>query len=229
MRKLIVTLIGALLLLSGCNRKDAVTYTGMEAGTLASGIFRSDSGTKMSVVGNEGNFDISSSRRVLIQYKTHPVTDTEHIDIDLLGLLEAGILLPDRAESLPDEPDGSPVQISDAWFGGEYLNILLTFAGVDASLHTLEASFLAGQDGVTVRLHHDGSKDTGQENKVVSAFLSVPIQDLRDAYEAYAHSIGQKQASYPMPVVLQWTERTLEGGPLNLYERKGSYTPPAAN
>ena len=32
-----------------------------------------------------------------------------------------------------------------------------------------------------------------------------------------------------MPVILQWSARTLEGGPLSLYEKKGSYTPPTSN
>lgn len=230
MKRLIFALLaGSLLLLAGCNNKDAVTYSGLEAGTLASGIFTSDGGTKMTVVGNDGQFDVSTTRRVLIQYKTHPVTDASHIDIDLLGLLDAGILHPDEVASMPDEPDGTPIQVSDAWFGGEYLNTLLSFAGDDASQHAIDATFLADENGITLRLHHDGSKDNASSSKVNSAFISVPIQDLLEAYEAYARSLGLKQANYPMTLTLQWTERTLEGGPLTLYERKGSYAPRTSN
>ena len=31
------------------------------------------------------------------------------------------------------------------------------------------------------------------------------------------------------PVILQWSARTLEGGPLTLFERKGSYLPAQVN
>ena len=230
MKRLIPSLLlSCLLLLPACNGKDSVTYSGMEAGTMDAGIFTSDNKTKMTVVGNERNYDVRSSRRVLISFETRPITDSEHIDIDLLGLLEAGIILPDEAESLPEDPDGSPIQVTDAWFGAEYLNVLLSFPGDNASLHSLTSSFNTGKDGVTVRLHHDGSQDTAGGDKVISAFLSIPIQDLRRSYEAYALSIGLKQAEYPMPVILQWSARTMEGGPLALYERKGSYTPPTSD
>ena len=222
-------LLAGLLLLPSCNKQDSVTYSGMEAGTMDSGVFTSDSSTKMTVVGNEGNYDVRSARRVLISFVTHPVTDPAHIDIDLTGLMDAAIVLPDPVESLPDDPDGSPVQVSDAWFSTSYLNILVSFPGVDASKHALTSSFTTGEDGVTVRLHHDASTDTASGDKVISAFLSVPIHDLQESYEAYALSTGLKQAVYPMPVTLQWSARVAENGPLAIYERKGSYTPPVSD
>ena len=219
-------LLAGLTLLSACNLQDSVTYSGVEAGTMDSGVFTSDNQTKMTVVGNEGNFDVRSARRVLISYETLPVTDPNHIDIDLLGLIDAAIVLPDAVESLPEDPDGSPIQVTDAWFSAQYLNILLSFPGVDASKHTLTSSFLTGEEGVFVRLHHDASTDTASGNKAISAFLSIPVQDLQASYEAYARSKGLKQAEYPMPVTLQWSARVTENGPLAVYERKGSYTPP---
>ena len=225
MKRLILTILLPVLLLCGCNKQDSVTYTGMEAGTMDSGVFTSDSETKMTVVGNEGNYDVRSARRVLISFQTHPVTDSNHIEIDLMGLLDAAIILPDEAASLPDDPDGSPIQVTDAWFSAQYLNILVSFPGVDASKHTLTSSFTTGEEGVFVRLHHDASTDTDADDKVISAFLSVPLYDLQQSYEAYARSQGLKQANYPMPVTLQWSARILENGPLSIFERKGSYSP----
>ena len=222
-------LLAGMLLLPACNKQDYVIYSGMEAGTMDAGVFTSDNNTKMTVVGNEGNYDVRTARRVLISYETHQVTESNHIDIDLTGLLDAAIVLPDPVESIPDNPDGSPLQITDAWFSTGYLNILISFPGVDASKHSITSSFKTDGDGVTVRLHHDATTDTAAGDKAISAFLSVPIYDLRQSYEAYAASIGLKQAEYPMPVILQWSARTMEGGPLAVYERKGSYTPPASN
>ena len=229
MKKLIFVLLAATLLFPACNKQDYVIYSGLEAGTMEAGVFTSDNFKKMNVVGNEGNYDVRTSRRVLISYETHQVTEPDNIDIDLLGLLDAAILLPDPVESLLDEPDGSPLQVTDAWFSMAYLNILISFPGVDAAKHSISSSFMTGDDGVVVRLHHDASTDTAAGDKAVTAFLSVPIQDLRLSYEAYAASIGLKNPAYPMPVILQWSARTLEGGPLSIYERKGSYTPPTSN
>ena len=218
-----------LFLLPACSDGNYVIYSGMEAGTMDAGVFTSDENTKLNVVGNEGNYDVRTSRRVLISYETHQITDPNRIDIDLKGLLDAAIVMPDAVETLPEDPDGSAIQVTDAWFGGGYLNILISFPGTDASLHTITSSFNTGEDGVTLRLHHDASTDTAAGNMAISTFLSVPIYDLRQSYEAYALSQGLKQAEYPMPVILQWSARTLEGGPLAVYERKGSYTPPASN
>ena len=229
MKKLIFTLLLPLLLLSGCNKQDSVTYTGLEAGTMDSGVFTSDSETKMNVVGNEGNYDVRSARRVLIQFETRPATASDRIDIDLLGLMDAAIVLPDKVDVLPDDPDGSPIQVSDAWFSMQYLNILISFPGADASKHALTSSFTVSDRGVFVRLHHDATTDTVTGDKVISAFLSVPIGDLQESYEAFARSQGKKAGDYPMPVILQWTARTLENGPLSVYERKGSYSPPVSN
>ena len=218
-------LLPGLLLLSACNLTNTVTYTGVEAGTMDSGVFTSDSNTKMTVVENKGNYDVRTARRVLVTYETLPVTDPDRIEIDLQGLMDAAIVLPDAVESLPDDPDGSPIQVTDAWFGANYLNIIISFPGADASKHAVTSSFVTGDDGVFVRLHHDATTDTAAGNKVISAFLSIPVNDLQASYETYALSIGQKQAFYPMPVILQWSARTMEGGPLAVYERKGSWSP----
>ena len=92
MRKLIPVLLAALVFFAGCHKQDSYTYSGIEAGTLSAGIFTSDNGTQMAIVGNEGKYDVSSTRRVLISYETEPVTDPSRISINLLGLLDAGIL-----------------------------------------------------------------------------------------------------------------------------------------
>ena len=229
MKRLILPILLPILLflLPACSDGNYVIYTGMEAGMMDSGVFTSDENTKLNVVGNEGNYDVRSPRRVLISYETHQITDPNQIDIDLKGLVDAAIVLPDPVETIPEDPDGSAIQVTDAWFGGGYLNILISFPGADASKHTITSSFNTGEDGVTVRLHHDASTDTATGNKAISAFLSIPVYDLQASYEAYARSIGQQKAIYPMPVILQWSARTMEGGPMSVYERKGSWSPPA--
>ena len=224
MKKLIYALL-AVLLLAGCNKQDSVIHSGIEAGTLSSGVFTSDYGTKMNVVGNEGKYDVSSTRRVLINYETHPITDPQRIDIDLLGLLDAGILLPDPVDTISDTPEGSPLTVSDAWFGGGYLNILVTYAGKDPSVHVLTATEKVDQDGIVIQLHHDDGQDSISGTEILSLFLSVPISDPLFTYEQISQSNGKKQP-YPVTFRLQWTGRTLENGPLTLYERKGTYTPP---
>lgn len=227
MKKLLFTLL-AVLLLAGCIKEDSVTYSGIEAGTITSGVFISDNLTSMNIVGNEGNYDITSSRRVLVSLQTHPVTDAGRIDIDLLGLWEAIIIEPSSIDALPDAPNGSPIEVSDAWFGAGYLNILASFSGNDASLHALSASYKADENNVVIRLQHDGSKDTATGDKVVNVFLCIPMYEPLLSYDQCAIATGKKQGSYPAPVLLQWTSRTMEGGPLTLYERKGSYTPPVS-
>jgi hypothetical protein len=227
MKKLILALLPALALLSACHKQESVTYSGIEAGTISAGVFTSDNGTVMTVVGNEAKYDVSSTRRVLISYTTHPVTDQNHIDIDLTGLLDAGILPPARVDILSEDPDGTALQVSDAWFSTDYLNILATFEGKEAPKHDFTADYTADEKGIVVRIHHDGSEDAAG-GSVLSCFLSIPVNEPMLSYEQCATAVGIK-APYPAPVTLQWTSTTLDGGPLTLYERKGSYTPPASN
>ena len=226
MKRLILAL-SALVLAAGCNKQDSYTYSGIEAGTLGGGVFTSDNGTKMTVVGNEGKYDVTSTRRVLISYQTQPFTDPAHISIDLLGLLDAGILQPEHARSLPADPTGFPLQVSDAWFSSEYLNILATFEGKDPEKHTFSAAYTADEKGLTLRIGHDGSQDETTGNSPMSVFLCVPMYEPALSYDQYAQSTALKP-TYPIPVLLQWTSRTLDGGPLTLLERKGSYLPPSA-
>jgi hypothetical protein len=228
MKRLMFALLPVLLLLAGCHKQDSLTYSGLEAGNIESGVFTSDSGTKMTVVGNEKNYDVSTSRRVLISYETHPVTDADHIDIDLLGLLDAGVLPATHARSLPEDPTGSSLQVSDAWFSKDYLNVLAAFEGEDPAKHTFSAEYTADDKGVIIRLNHDGSLESYTGSIILSCFLSIPIYDPILSYEQAALSIGIK-APYPAPVILQWTGSTLTDGPLTLYERQGTYTPPAAD
>ena len=228
MKKLIFVLLPALVLLGGCNKRDSYTYSGIEAGTLGGGVFTTDNGTEMAVVGNEEKYDVTTTRRVLVSYETHPITDPAHIDIDLKGLLDAGILRPVHVRSLPTDPSGSPLQVNDAWFSDEYLNILATFDGKEPDKHTFTASYTADEKSIFIRLDHDGSQDATAGNTPLSIFLCIPMDEPVLSYEQYAQSLGKKPA-YPAPVILQWSARTLEGGPLTLFERKGSYLPAQVN
>ena len=228
MKKLILALLPVLALLGGCNKQDSYLYSGIEAGTLGGGVFTSDNGTKMTVVGNEEKFDITSTRRVLISYQTHPITDPVHIDIDVHGLLDAGILEPEHARSLPEDPSGSPCQVTDAWFSNEYLNLLVGFTGKEPDKHTFSSAYTVDENSITSRLSHDGSQDTAAGNETMTVFLCIPMYEPALSFDQYAQSTGQKPAR-PIPVLLQWTARTLEGGPLALQERKGKYQPPVSN
>lgn len=228
MKKLILALLGALVLLGGCNKQDSYLYSGIEAGTIGGGVFTSDNGTKMTVVGNEGKYDVTSTRRVLIRYQTHPITDPSQIDIDLQGLMDAGILQPSHVRSLPADPAGTPLEVSDAWFSDAYLNILATFDGKEADKHTFDAAYTVDEKNLTFRLDHDGTQDTVSGNTPLSIFLCIPIHDPAVSFDQYAESQSQKP-THPIPVLLQWTAHTLEGGPLTLQERKGSYLPPVVN
>lgn len=228
MRKLIPVLLAALVFFAGCHKQDSYTYSGIEAGTLSAGIFTSDNGTQMAIVGNEGKYDVSSTRRVLISYETEPVTDPSRISINLLGLLDAGILQPVHVRSIPADPTGFPLEISDAWFSDKYLNILATFDGKDAGKHTFAATYTVGEKGITLRLDHERDQDETTGNSPISIFLCVPMYEPALSYDQYAQSTALKPV-YPIPVILQWTSRTLDGGPLTLLERKGSYLPPHDN
>ena len=228
MKKLILALLPVLALLGGCNKQDSYLYSGIEAGTLGGGVFTSDNGTKMTVVGNEEKFDITSTRRVLISYQTHPITDPVHIDIDVHGLLDAGILEPEHARSLPEDPSGSPCQVTDAWFSETYLNILVNFTGKEADKHTFSVAYTVDEENLTFRLGHDGSQDTEAGNGTMTVFLCIPMYEPALSFDQFAQSTGQKPTR-PIPVVLQWTARTLDGGPLTLQERKGTYQTPAVN
>ena len=226
MKKLILILL-PLMLLFGCNKQDSVIYSGVEAGTIQAGVFTSDNFTKMNVVGNDGKFDVGTERRVLISFRTHPITESNRIDIDLLGLWESTSLVPASAGAHPDGPDGSPLEVADAWFAAGYLNILASYTGTNESLHALSATYTVSESDITIRLHHDGSQDTATGGKAVELFLCIPMYDPLVSYDQYAIAAGKKQGVYPAPVLLQWTSHTIDGGPLTLFERKGSYTPPA--
>ena len=226
MKKLIPALLSARVFLAGCHKQDSYTYSGIEAGSIASGVFTSDNGTRMSIIGNEGRFDVTTARRVLVSYETRPVTEPSRIDIDILGLLDAGILQPGHVDTLPEDPSGSALQVSDAWFSKEYLNILATFDGKDPGKHTFTATYLVDEKGISIRLDHDGAQDTVSGKEPLSIFLCIPMYEPTLSYDQYAQSLGKKPM-YPAPVLLQWTARTLEGGPLTLLERKGSYQPAA--
>ena len=229
MKKLIAFLLLAAVLTAGCNKKDSVTYSGIEAGTLGSGVFTSDIGTRMYVVSNESNLDVSRSRRAVIQYETHPITDPNHLEINLISLLDAIIREPSPADALDNNPAGSPIEVADAWFSGGYLNLLVGSEGKDYDKHLCSAAYMVNNDGIVIRLLHQNDEGkTSAANSPLKAFLSLPMNELQQAYEQHAKSIGKKQ-TFPVTVTLQWTSTTLDGGSLTLNERKGSYSPAAAN
>ena len=232
--KKLITIISALaavfLILAGCTKKDSVTYSGLEAGNIRSGIFTTDNGVEMNVVGNDGKFDVNTERRVLVEYTTRPGTDAKRVDIDVHGLWDALSIPIFSPEELPQETEDSPIEISDAWFNAGYLNLLASVEGQDVSQHLVMASSTFTDSGITLRLYHDGSHDKGAQSGAVQDFFTcMPMNDVVGDYLEYCRSVGKKAAT-PIPVLLQWTWYALdEKGPVMLYERKGTYNPSASN
>ena len=229
--KRLIAIISALaavfLLIAGCTKKDSVTYSGLEAGNILSGIFTTDNGVKMTVVGNDGKFDVTTDRRVLVEYTTHSASDTQHIDIDINGLWDAQIVPIMSMPAVSKDVVDSPIQIADAWFNAGYLNLLASFEGKDVSKHLIMAAYDISENGITFRLYHDGSIDSS--DNVQDIFACVPMNEVTTSYEHYCQSVGKKTV-FPVPVLLQWTWYVLdEKGPVMLYERKGSYNPSASN
>ena len=228
MRKL-MSVLSAVLLLAGCDLTNSVTYTGLEAGTIGSSVFTSDDGVKMNVVGNDGKYDVSTYRRVLVDYESLPVTNPDVLDIDILGLWDAYIVTPTSASLVPENAVDTPVKITDAWFNAGYLNILATVAGKDMDGHAFSVAYTATTEKITLRLYHDGTADTSGNKNTQSFFISVRMDDPVVSYEQNWLAVG-KEPVYPAPVLLQWTWYALdESGPVTLYERNGSYSPPTAD
>ena len=217
MKRMILALLCGIFLLSGCRKSDSVIYSGLESGRIESGVFTTDNGVRMTVVGNEGKLDVNTSRRVLLSYRTHPLTGNGDVDIDVQGIWDARIVDPSPAESFPADPSGSPVQVTDAWFSAGYLNILASYPCDDPATQEISAAYMAGTDGIKLRLLHEG----GVGNKQEDVFLSVPMESPANAYR----EIRKPLATFPVAVLLQWSWYALDNGPLMLYERKGSYSP----
>ena len=232
MKKLITSIwafLAVFLLFEGCTKKDSVIYSGLEAGQIGSGIFTTDNGVEMNVVGNDGKFDVDTNRRVLVDYTTRPGAG-KRVDIDVHGLWDAFNVSFFSSENLPQETEDSPMRISDAWFNAGYLNLLASVEGKDASQHLVSAAYTFNADGITFRLYHDGSHDKpSHSGEVQNIFTCMPMNDIVVSYVEYCKSLGRKSAT-PIPVLLQWTWYALdEKGPLMLYERKGTFNPAASN
>ena len=227
MRKLILAL-AALALLAGCSKKD-VTYTGKESGFIQNGVFLSDGNVKMTIMGNERNYDIDSPRRVLIAYETCPGMDDGNIGIDLQGMMAAIIREPSHVETMDENPSETPIQVSDAWFSGGYLNILASARVVVYDKHQCSATYTADENGIVIRLTHSSAETvTAGSGQMANVFLSLPMEDPVLTWEHCCQAVGKK-AVFPVPVLFQWTDNVVEAGPVTLCERKGTYTPPASN
>ena len=230
MKKYLLLLLACLMALAGCNKKEPPVFSGLEAGTLAGGVFTSDSGTKMTVIDAEKDVDIATSRRVLISYETQSLSDSDHIEIKLLNLWDADIVVPRSVQTLEEKPEGAPVQVTDAWFSARYLNILASYEGKDPAKHLQTAFYRVDDKNMVIRLLHDSEETIeANSNSQLNVFISIPMDEPVLSFEQYALSIGKKEVTYPAPVLLQWTARVVNGGPLTLYEREGSYSPPASN
>jgi len=224
MKRLILSILIPAILLCSCRKQEDAIFSGTEAGNIQAGIFITDDGIKMTVVGNDNGFDINSARRVLIAYETRSVLEAGNTNIDLHRLWDAQIVTPVLSDGNPEDTADTPVQITDAWFSANYLNIVAAFPASDPALHSFTAAYSADAAGSSIRLYHDGTEDTASDAATQTAFISIPMESVRAAYEQAASGQGRTVA-YPMPVLLQWTWYRQEGGQPTLLEREGSYTP----
>lgn len=223
MRKPLIILMAVLsALFAGCNKQDSTTFGGTETGFLSAGRFTSDNGVTMKVDGNEGNFDILSSRRVMLSYETHPVVSPYDVTIDLRGLWDAVIVEPVPFDDIPEDAADAPVQVTDAWFSGGYLNILAGVPYTDPALHTFSLAYAVNANNAILRLRHGSTEEstTGWQE----VFISIPMADIVLAFDQFGASLGLKPATQ-IPVLFQWTWYEKIDGPAVLLEKEGSFTP----
>ena len=233
MKKLINTIwafAAVFLVLAGCTKKDTVTYSGLEAGNIGAGIFTTDNGVEMRIVGNDGKYDVNTERRVFVDYTTRPGMNAKPIDIDINVLWDAMMVPLCTPELLPKETSDDPIRISSAWFNAGYLNILASVEGKSAADHLVMAAYTVTAEGITFRLYHDSKLDRPAVFFATrDIFACVPMDDVTVAYEHCCQAVGKKPLS-SIPVLLQWTWYALdEKGPVMLYEKRVSYNSSASN
>ena len=225
--KRLILLVTALVLFAGCARDGYAVYTGTESGFLENGVFTSDLNVKMTVVGNTRKYDVQTPRRVLISYETKPVTtESAGFEIDLLGLMPSIIREPSHADALDDQASGAPVSVSNAWFSGGYLNLLFSVEGKDADKHPYTVLYTVDdKERIIFRLLHDDQETHSPDSdEKMNTFLSIPMAEAVQLWEHTLQAEGKK-ASFPVSVLFQWTDHVMDSGPLNLFEKPGSYTP----
>ena len=227
---IICALAAVFLMLAGCTKKDSVTYSGLEAGKIGSGIFTTDNGVEMKVVGNDGKYDVTTERRVLVDYTTRPGLEAKPVDIDVNVLWDALMVPTCSSDLLPKETSDAPIRISSAWFNAGYLNILASIESKDVSRHLVLAAHTVTAEGITIRLYHDATIEQSAASRTVrDIFACVPMDGITVTYEHCCQAVGKKPLS-SIPVLLQWTWYALdEKGPVTLYERKVTYNPSASN
>jgi hypothetical protein len=227
---IICALAAVFLMLAGCTKKDSVTYSGLEAGKIGSGIFTTDNGVEMKVVGNDRKYDVTTERRVLVDYTTRPGLEAKPVDIDVNVLWDALMVPTCSSDLLPKETSDAPIRISSAWFNAGYLNVLASVKCKDLSQHMVLAAYAATAEGITLRLYHDAKiEQSATSGSAQDIFACVPMSDIAVAYEHCCQAVGKKPLS-SIPVLLQWTWYALdEMGPVTLYERKVTYNPSASN
>ena len=213
------------LMLAGCS-KDSVTYSGHEAGNILSGVFTTDNGVEMNIVGNDGKYDITTERRVYVDYTTRPGMDAKHIDIDVNRVRDALMASLIPSGLLPEETDDAPIQISKAWFDAGYLNLLTSFVGKDLSKHMFSAAYSVTAEGITFRLYHDARNEPSASGTAWDVFVCVPMDDIAVTYKHCCEAVGKKPLSQ-IPFILQWTGNLT--GKKALYDIEVTYKPSASN
>ena len=221
MRKTLPLLLTLLLLAAGCRKEGFVPYSGQEMAQVLSGTLTTDEGVKLVVDGNSGNYDVNTSRRVLVRYQTTSLGTDGSYTIDLQELWETTVANPFPASDPVGVVTDDPVRIDEAWFSGGYLNLRVAFPAVDPALHDFPMSYAIDGKKAVLRLYHDARENVPSNAELKQAFLCFPLKDVTSAYPA--PSDGSK--TWVIPVLLQWRwyDREEDTQTVILYEKEGSY------
>ena len=221
MKKFLVLLLPLFLLLSGCRKDGFVPYSGQEMGLIQNGSILTDEGVRLIIDGNPENYDILTSRRVLVSYKTTSIGSDRTYTIDLQELMETTV-----SDPIPvSEPLGlvsdDPVRISEAWFSGGYLNLTVAYAGIDPALHTFPLRFDIDGKRAVLRLYHDARESVPSDTEPKQACLCFPMEAVAAAFPAPA----DKSKTTVIPVLLQWRwyEDDDPSRQTVLYVKEGTY------
>ena len=219
MRKVLSAILTLSLLLTGCRKDDFVAYSGMEMGQVQNGTILTDEGLTLIVGGNPGNYDVRTGRRVLIRYQTTAIGDDGSYTVDLQELWETAVSDPVPASDPIGLVSDDPVQITEAWFSGGYLNLMVAYAYTDPALHAFPLSFENDGKRAVLHLYHDARETVPSGTELKQACLCFPMEAIAATFPS------DKSKTTVIPVLLQWRwyEDNDPSRQTVLFGKEGSY------
>ena len=221
MRRVLLSILTLSLLLLGCRKDGFIPYTGQEMGQIQNGAILTDDGVRLVIGGNPENYDIRTDRRVLVLYQTTAIGTDGSFTIDLKELRETTITDPVPASEPVGLVSDDPVQISNAWFSGGYLNLAVAYSGTDPALHAFPMTFENDGKRTILRLYHDSRETVPPDTEQKQACLCFPMEAVAAAFPAPS----EKSETAVIPILLQWRwyEDNNPSSQTVLYEKEGSY------